>query len=304
MEEFSFTKETSEMRAAANQLINIWKEKPPTPMNMVKELKLSSLGFTEALSNRQQIITKLQENKCNICPKLEEHFDKVDKQHKIKQGLDKLRFALSDDNLELMPEVRKRIKVLKMLKYVDIDETVQLKGRVACELNSCDEMLVTEMIFENFFTTMTCEEAVAVLSCLVCQSRGESEEPTLTKRLQELKDKVSNLALSLGQLQMENGLDTSPTDYLSKTLNFSMMEVAYEWAMGQEFKDICSLTTIPEGTIVRSISQLDQALRDVRNAARIIGDTNLYQKMEESSRKIRRDIIFAASLFLFPTDGK
>ncbi|KAF0971721.1 hypothetical protein FDP41_009944 [Naegleria fowleri] len=298
------SKETSEMRAAANQLINLWKENPPTPINAIKELKLTSLDFSEALSKRQQLITKLQENKCNICPKLAEHFDKTDKQYKIKQGLDKLRFALSDENLELMPEVRKRIKVLKILKYVDADETVQLKGRVACELNSCDELLVTEMIFENFFTTMSCEEAVAVMSCLVCQSRGETEEPTLTKRLQELKDKVSNLALSLGQLQMENGLDTSPTDYLSKTLNFSMMEVAYEWAMGQEFKDICALTSIPEGTIVRTISQLDQALRDVRNAARIIGDINLYQKMEESSRKIRRDIIFAASLFLFPTDQK
>ena len=300
----NYSKETSEMRAAANQLINIWKEKPPTPINPVKELKLTSLEFTEALSKRQQLINKMQENKCNICPKLEEHFDKIDKQYKIKQGLNKLRYALSDENLELMPEVKKRIKVLKILKYVDADETVQLKGRVACELNSCDELLVTEMIFENLFTTMTCEEAVAIMSCLVCQSRGESEEPTLTKRLQDWKDKVSNLALSLGQLQMENGLDTSPTDYLGKTLNFSMMEVAYEWAMGQEFKDICALTTIPEGTIVRSISQLDQALRDVRNAARIIGDTNLYQKMEECSRKIRRDIIFAASLFLFPTDQK
>ncbi|KAL9658566.1 hypothetical protein ABK040_006104 [Willaertia magna] len=296
--------ETSEMKATANQLINLWKDGSLTPINYSKELKLSSLEFTESLSKRQQMSIRMQENKCNICPKLDEQYDKIDKQFKIRQGLDKLKYALSDENLELMPEVKKRIKVLKMLKYIDVDETVQLKGRVACELNSCDELLVTEMIFENFFTAMTCEEAVAIMSCLVCQARGENEEPTLTKRLEEWKEKVSNLALSLGQLQFECGLDTNPADYLSKTLDFSMLEVTYEWAMGREFKDICSLTTIPEGTIVRTISQLDQALRDVRNAARIIGDANLYQKMEEASRKIRRDIVFCASLFLFPTDTK
>lgn len=27
--------------------------------------------------------------------------------------------------------------------------TVQLKGRVACEINTCDELIATEMVFEN-----------------------------------------------------------------------------------------------------------------------------------------------------------
>jgi antiviral helicase SKI2 len=34
-----------------------------------------------------------------------------------------------------------------------------------------------------------------------------------------------------------------------------------------------------------------------RNAARIIGDPVLYQKMEEASSMIKRDIVFAASLY-------
>lgn len=34
------------------------------------------------------------------------------------------------------------------LGYVE-SSTVQLKGRVACEINTCDELIATEMVFEN-----------------------------------------------------------------------------------------------------------------------------------------------------------
>ena len=72
----------------------------------------------------------------------------------------------------------------------------------------------------------------------------------------------------------------------------------YEWARGIEFKDICTLTTVEEGTIVRCITRLDETCREVRNIARVIGDPALYRKMEEASELIKRDIVFATSLYV------
>ena len=57
------------------------------------------------------------------------------------------------------------------------------------------------------------------------------------------------------------------------------------------------LTDVQEGMIVRCIQRLDETLRDVRDAARIIGDPILEQKMGEASTAIKRDIVFAASLY-------
>lgn len=57
------------------------------------------------------------------------------------------------------------------------------------------------------------------------------------------------------------------------------------------------LTDIQEGIIVRCIQQLNETLCDVRDAARIIGDPQLLNKMEEASTAIKRDIVFAASLY-------
>ena len=65
----------------------------------------------------------------------------------------------------------------------------------------------------------------------------------------------------------------------------------------QPFAEITGLTDVQEGIIVRTIQRLDEVLRDIRNAARLIGDPVLVQKMEEASGMIKRDIVFAASLY-------
>lgn len=65
----------------------------------------------------------------------------------------------------------------------------------------------------------------------------------------------------------------------------------------QTFSQITSLTDVQEGTIARAITRLDETCREVRDAARIVGNSELFTKMEQCQLKIRRDIVFAASLY-------
>lgn len=65
----------------------------------------------------------------------------------------------------------------------------------------------------------------------------------------------------------------------------------------QPFAEITALTDVQEGIIVRCIQRLHELLRDVRGAARIIGDPILCSKMDEAMTLIKRDIVFAASLY-------
>lgn len=81
------------------------------------------------------------------------------------------------------------------------------------------------------------------------------------------------------------------------SLKCGLVEVVYEWARGVSFKDLTSLTDVQEGTIVRCILRLDETCREVQSAARLIGDPKLFKKMETASQLIKRDIVFAASLY-------
>jgi antiviral helicase SKI2 len=65
----------------------------------------------------------------------------------------------------------------------------------------------------------------------------------------------------------------------------------------QSFAEIMTQTECQEGIIVRCMQRLDEIVHDVHSAARVIGDTQLKEKMERVSVSLRRDIVFAASLY-------
>ena len=53
------------------------------------------------------------------------------------------------------------------LNFVDEQQVVQLKGQVACEMNSANELLSTECLMDNQLEQLTAAEAVALLSAFV-----------------------------------------------------------------------------------------------------------------------------------------
>lgn len=46
-------------------------------------------------------------------------------------------------------ELRNRSQILKMLGHIDADGIVQLKGQAACLIETGDELLVTELMFNG-----------------------------------------------------------------------------------------------------------------------------------------------------------
>ena len=54
----------------------------------------------------------------------------------------------------------------------------------------------------------------------------------------------------------------------------------------------------PQGSIVRAIRRLEEVLRQLAGALRAVGDLEAAQRFEAASERIKRDIVFAASLYL------
>ena len=52
------------------------------------------------------------------------------------------------------------------------------------------------------------------------------------------------------------------------------------------------------GTLIRVIRRLDELLRQLASASFAIGNFELKTKFDAASAKIKRDIVFAASLYL------
>lgn len=266
-------------------------------VDAVRDLKLNELDVVETYMRRQVAVLQMAQFECHRCPKLPEQYALIHHQHKLKQRISRLQFEMSDASLQQMPEYHQRMEVLKHMGYVDQERVVQMKGRVMCELNSCDELLGSEMIFAGVLGELDADEAVALLSALIFQEKSDAE-PTLNDKLAEARQTMIKLAQAAGTVQRDCGLDILPEEYCRSVLNFTLMEVVYEWARGTPFADICQLTDVPEGSVVRAIVRLDEACREVKDAARLMGDSTLFLKMQQASEHIKRDIVFSASLYV------
>lgn len=230
------------------------------------------------------------------CPDLPAHYRLHHQHQQLRERLAELQFRMSDASMLLLPEYHARVHVLKSLGYIDPHSgLVLLKGRVAAEINTTDELITTELLFSNLFAEYEPAEIIALLSAMVFQER-HAAEPKLEGRLLAGREKMLETAKDLVTTQRQHGVDIA-MDQVIAGLNFALVQVVYEWASGRPFKQITELTDVLEGSIVRCIVRLDETCRELRGAAKIMGDPSLHRKMEEASVMIKRDICFAASLY-------
>ena len=229
----------------------------------------------------------------------------------------------SSDLLTLVPEASKRQRLLRELGYLHAAgvrsgdagsnavvvpagappsersaSALTLKGRVACELKTTvDELVLTETICTGLLHTLSPAEAAGFLSLFV--SKGKvSRKPTLPPKLTEAKDELMALASRMATLQVDAGvLESGGDEYVHFVLNEAMIEAAYHWADGASFAELKQHTSVAEGDIVRILSRVEELAKEVRSAARLLGDALLGRKLDAVLVAIKRDVVAAPSLY-------
>ncbi|XP_061603871.1 exosome RNA helicase MTR4 [Phyllopteryx taeniolatus] len=223
----------------------------------------------------------------SLCEKKAQIEDHV---HTAKRELKKARTVLQMDKLKC------RKRVLRRLGFASPSDVIEVKGRVACEISSADELLLTEMMFNGLFNDLTVEQATALLSCFVFQENA-SELPKLTEQLAAPLRQMQECAKRIAKVSADAKLEVDEDEYLGQ-FKPHLMDVVYAWANGATFAHICKMTDVFEGSIIRCMRRLEEVLRQMCSAAKAIGNTELENKFAEGITKIKRDIVFAASLYL------
>merc|ERR1712150_387640 len=193
-------------------------------------------------------------------------------------------------------ELKCRKRVLRRMGYSTAADVIEVKGRVACEISSGDELLLTELLFNGVFNEMTPSQACALISCFVFQEKS-SEMPKLTQELAGPLRIMQDSARRIARISKEAKLEIDEDAYV-ESFKPNLMDVVHEWCQGSSFASICKMTDVFEGSIIRCMRRLEETLRQMVQASKAIGNTELENKFSEAIRLIKRDIVFAASLYL------
>ena len=195
-----------------------------------------------------------------------------------------------------MEECKKMINVLRDLEYLD-GNRVLLKGKMASEISSADELLLTEMIFDSSFNQLDIKDMVAMISILVTERAKEGESVVISEENMRLKELFESSLYKIVSIMNKNGIKISIEEYESNYYYY-MMDIVKLWMGGCTFAEICSQTKVFEGSIIRAFKRLEEVLRQLSNAATVIGNNDLVNLFGQGIYLIKRDIVFANSLYL------
>ncbi|VEN60766.1 unnamed protein product [Callosobruchus maculatus] len=245
----------------------------PPLLNPVKDMKIQEEEFVDIVDKIEKLEQKMFSHPMHKHPLLNTEYPKYEKKVVCLSELNIAKQKLLEAKSVLqMDELKCRKRVLRRLGYCSDTDVIQLKGRVACELSSADELLITEMVFNGVFTNLSPAQACALLSCFVCDEKS-NEAPKLTDEL------------------------SGPLRQMQRFKPF-LMDVVFAWCNGKSFMELCGMTEIFEGSIVRCMRRLEELLRQMVQASKTIGNTDLEDKFSQAIRLIKRDIVFSSSLYL------
>ena len=270
-----------------------------------KQLLISKKEDGVSYNNNKLKFDSLFKNSYNIGFEINELEFKLSKQRvKLRYLIQDLHYSISDKTLQLMPDYEKKIKVLKKLNYINEDSMLLLKGKVCKEINTCNELMLTECIMDGLFQHLPLPILTALISLFVVQTRSKTV-PTISdiSKIDELlADKIEYIEKDILNLiiktQENVGLPIDSYDFKHKNFNLSMIIVVYYWCKGKNFSEICKVTDIMEGTIVRIMLRLIETLLEIKKIAEIIGNNNLEKQMEECILLVKRDIVYTESLYI------
>ncbi|KAJ3174201.1 ATP-dependent RNA helicase mtr4 [Geranomyces variabilis] len=266
-------------------------------LDPVEDMKITDAGFKRLISRIETLETRLFAHPLHTDPELSslvESFEiKLNLSGKVKEA--KRQIQLTESVVQL-DELKCRRRVLRRLGYTTSADVIEMKGRVACEISAGDELLLTEMIFNGAFNELSVDQTVSLLSCFTFGEMTEAA-PRMRDELAVPLRIMQESARRIAKVSQESKLTIDEEEYIA-SFRPDLMDVTYAWCQGAKFSQICKMTDIFEGSIIRSMRRLEELLRQLVAAAKSIGNTDLENKFAEGINKIKRDIVFAGSLYL------
>ncbi|TPX17115.1 uncharacterized protein E0L32_003233 [Thyridium curvatum] len=292
---------TNQGKAGLGKVIREVKKRFPDGipiLDPIESMRITDDSFKKLMRKIEVLESRLLSNPLHGSPNLpelwEKYKEKVELGDKIKE---KKKAIAKAHSIAQLDELKSRKRVLRRLGFINDAEVVQMKARVACEISSTEghELLLSELLFNRFFNELTPEVCASVLSCFIFDERVEATP--LKEQLAKPYREVQAQARIIAKVSRESKLDVNEDEYV-ESLKWQLMETVFTWANGRSFAEICKMTNAYEGSLIRLFRRLEELLRQMAQAAKVMGSDELTQKFEQSLEKIKRDIVAAQSLYL------
>lgn len=283
----------------------------------LQDLKNFDAGFASGelgqIKNYHRALKVLNNAKGNYKKKEQTKVNQIKKDIQNFHVLNKKYLALQS-NQERMSDITKAIDGLETTTHNQIDKIINYlkdnhyihtetnkllkKGIMASEISECNEIVLTEIVTNDFFAKLKPEEIVAVLAVFIEEKGLELpgiEYLNISPNLKKILGDINYLTQEFGSYEYNCYIDIE-TDW---NIYLSFVNVAYDWASGVSMAEILGrYYGIYEGTFIRNILRISNIVDNIRNIADMIDDVDLLQRLEGVNSLLIRDQVTTESLYI------
>ena len=233
-----------------------------------------------------------------------------DLKEKIKNKKKDLSYNYLNENIKIT------ILFLIKINYIksDVNDNLNLnrnnltiKGIIASEINECDEILLTEILYEGILNELNVYEICGVLSIF---NKPEKDEYIDDEFLEDEKYKkiikTINKIKKIKNYIEDSGIEFN-TSYIQK-LSMSFIKSSYMWAEGENFIDTYKAWYIDEekkyeGNFIKNIIKIYNICNELIKVCEIHQNTQLLEKMKIITENgfLLKSIVTFESIYLQQT---
>lgn len=231
-------------------------------------------------------------------------YQEFNKTREIKQSIEKLHDNIWCFENELLTYINNIIELLENRGYYNntdakTDAKITKKGIVAAEINECNELLFTEMIFNGLLDDLDFPEICAVLMAFLNEKDSGGDELyisdlKISKKTAVVLNKLQKIGETLQLLEDDYKIYIG-SDY---TLYLDFIVPAYVWASGGTIHDVYKHTTVYDGNFVKGIMRLNNLCENVYGICKAIERFDICSKMENYKSILIRDVTMINSLYI------
>ena len=205
---------------------------------------------------------------------------------------------------------------------------------MACEVSTADELLTTELVFSGMLNDLEPTDLAALLSVLVSEGGGSGAKSAagqggakgadakggakggtkggaagagakadpavliqtvaMREPFERLREHARRVATTVEEAKLAIDVDAY-VDNLSVVL----IDVVVQWCQGAKFTDVMKIAGdgMYEGSIIRTMHRLEELLRQLIDAAKVVGNEELEKRCDAARKLLVRDVVFAGSLY-------
>lgn len=231
-------------------------------------------------------------------------------------------FLKTSNNTEIIESLKSKLESLKSYVFSTCDKYIALfvrfgyikgvkpymeirredltpKAMIASDINDCNPILLTEMIYRDVFVGLSGSEIIALLGVFVDDwnkdDRKQQHDIKCSHNVSHAISRVQEIASEFIEEEKRLGINNHLMNYWD--LYYEFVDLFYYWADGGGIEILAS-SEIYEGNFVRNMLKIVNIVRNLMELMKISNNISLLPIFETLEGLIMKDIVEVNSLYV------